>query len=115
MPRISITHHAAQRYVERHDPALTIDEAHALLAAATEQASRMRARTFKGQMQYLCADPHVVLVVKWCRREGLVCVTVLPGEGEQEQEQEQSDWLSESLMRLAKREGGRAANEGNKS
>lgn len=80
MTRIEITHHAVERFVQRHRPDLAFHEAKRLLIEASKTAVRMREKTWHGQAQYRCEEPAIVLVVKDHERpgDGFVCVTVLP-------------------------------------
>jgi hypothetical protein len=71
------TVHAIERFIERHAPELTYDEARKYLEENAEQASRLRQRTVLGQEQWQIAEPPCVLVVK-TTHTGRVCVTVLP-------------------------------------
>jgi hypothetical protein len=76
--RIEVTRHAAERFVQRHAPALSVDEATRFLAEATPGAGVLRERTFSGHEQRQLAEPRCILVVKRDPGGGLAVVTVLP-------------------------------------
>lgn len=57
---------------------MDFQKAETLLHTRAQTATRMKARTILGQLQYEVLDPYCVLVVKEDPQVGLVCVTVLP-------------------------------------
>jgi hypothetical protein len=79
MPRMAISEHAVERFVERVAPDWGYVKARHHLEERCESAVRLPRKTLLGQYQYELDDPRCVLVVK---REGgddvLTCVTILP-------------------------------------
>jgi len=98
---IGFTNHAVVRFVDRHAPQMSFEEAAAHLREVSADAVQLRERTLHGELQYRINDPRCVLVVKRDRRlHELVCVTVLPerevGGGLTEAEAEiVNEWLEE--------------------
>lgn len=80
MPVISFTHHAVERFIQRHtDGTMSIAEARQLLEEKSRTANHLREKTILGQAQWEITDPPCVLVTKPLpRSKDLVCVTVLP-------------------------------------
>lgn len=78
MAKISFTTHAVEQFISRHASEMSFAEARAYLEEHGPRASRMREKTCLGQQQWQLQEPRCVLVIKGDRREGLVCVTVLP-------------------------------------
>lgn len=77
MPRIGFTEHAIDRFVERHAPELSREEARNFLAEAAQSAVKLRQKTYSGQFQWQVEDSGIILVTKRDAGED-VCVTVLP-------------------------------------
>lgn len=88
MARIEFTPHAVERYVQRHAPHLHPEEALDLLEGAASSATRLKKKSFGGQLQWkLDLDPHppVILITKKDRgQDHFVCVTILPRQDEPE-------------------------------
>ena len=77
MPRIGFTEHAIDRFIQRHAPELSREEAKAFLEDAALSAVKLRQKTFDGQFQWQVQETGIVLVTKPDSGEH-VCVTVLP-------------------------------------
>ncbi len=79
MPLMVFTSHAVDRFIERHAPEMSCDEALEHLDRAAQQAVRLNAKTLLGQEQWEMTEPRCILVTKHDQRQGIhVCVTVLP-------------------------------------
>lgn len=107
---IAFTHHAVERYIQRHAPELAYEVALARLQQAT--ALKLRERTLLGQMQYEIQDPYCVLVVKRDRActPDLICVTVLPARENSNGWSPEEEWIrNEWLADQAKLTGEGAA------
>lgn len=65
---IEITPHAAQRYMERHRPDLSFDEAMQELRERAPSAARLKERTFSGE-QLWQLEEGCLLVVKLDKRQ----------------------------------------------
>jgi hypothetical protein len=106
---IFFTHHAVERFVQRHAPESSQADAAAHLARV--DATRLRERTILGQLQYQVENPRCVLVVKRdpnCSPD-LVCVTVLPerenARGWSEDELAiRNEWLADQAERKVARD-----------
>lgn len=83
--RFVITHHAAERYVERIEPSLSFSEAKGALERRCPDAARLKGRTLLGHEQWKLGKPHpCVLVVKrdsGATRPIVVTVLDVPAEG----------------------------------
>lgn len=105
---IFFTLHAVERFITRHAPGMTPNQARTHLIRSV--ATRLRERTILGQLQYQVDDPRCVLVVKHDSRMPipLTCVTVLPtpdnAYGWSEDENEiVNEWLADqAAARVAK-------------
>lgn len=76
---IIFTEHAIERYVRRHAPGMTLDEARKRLEDAAASATKLKARTVRGHTQWEIVSLGVVAVTK--RDPGKtedVVVTILP-------------------------------------
>jgi len=72
-----ITHHAAERFIQRHARHMSIYEAKNFLWKASKTAVRLKEKTTAGQFQWVIEDPYCVLIIKF--DAGVpICVTVLP-------------------------------------
>jgi hypothetical protein len=72
-----ITRHAVDRFVERHAPHLTAEQALRFLLQEAPRAAHLKAKTMLGHHQWQLEDPDCVLVMKEDNRR-MICVTVLP-------------------------------------
>jgi hypothetical protein len=81
MPKMAITEHAVERFVDRVAPEWGYVKARHYLEEHAEQATRLPDKTLLGQRQYEIADPPCILVVKGEDEGTLVCVTVFPRHG----------------------------------
>jgi len=75
--RIDFSDHAVERYILRHRPELTYQEALAELDRLALAATPLKRRTLAGQALWQAGEPPILLVVKPDRGVN-VCVTVLP-------------------------------------
>jgi hypothetical protein len=74
-----ITFHAAERFVQRHAPGMTIHEGKTYLQDNIHLAAPLKEKTIKGDQQWQLDDPYCILVMKKDWHSKLwVCVTVLP-------------------------------------
>ncbi len=78
MGRIYFSDHAVERFIERHAPDMTPEEAREHLEQEGPRAIRLRERTILGQEQWQLQDPPCVLVIKNSDDAGRVCKTILP-------------------------------------
>jgi hypothetical protein len=76
MSRFGFTEHAVDRFIERHAPDLSREEARRYLEQSVLKAVRLKEKTYNGETQWQIEDG-IVLVTKVDNRE-IVCVTVLP-------------------------------------
>lgn len=76
-PMPIITRHAVDRFVQRHAPHMTVQEAFRHLCDAWPTAAHLKAKTLLGHHQWQLRDPDCVLVLRE-NRGRLICVTVLP-------------------------------------
>lgn len=72
-----ITHHAAERFIQRHARHMSVHEAKNFLWKASQTAVRLKEKTAAGQFQWVVEDPYCVLVIKFDTGKP-ICVTVLP-------------------------------------
>lgn len=77
MKGAKITVHAADRFIQRHAPHMSLQEARNFLHRASIRSNRLKEKTQKGQFQWEISDPRCVLVIKFDKNEP-ICVTVLP-------------------------------------
>lgn len=77
LQRAKITDHAVQRFVERHAPHMSFEEARRHLYRASAHSNKLKEKTLRGQFQWEINDPYCVLVIKFDRGNP-ICVTVLP-------------------------------------
>lgn len=75
--RIEFTEHAILRFIERHAPQMSMEEARDYLSTAASGAVRLKAKTIRGQTQWHIPANQIVLVTKPDGQEH-VCVTILP-------------------------------------
>ncbi len=73
------THHAVERYIQRHARHLSFNEAVSSLQEGAKEAEVLPEKTMAGQTQWLLREPRVVLVTK-SEAKRCVVVTVLPRE-----------------------------------
>jgi hypothetical protein len=74
---IHISDHAVNRFVQRHAPEMTFNDAKSLLIRRSLHAVALKQKTIKGDNQWRISDPDVILVGKYVNN-GIVCVTILP-------------------------------------
>jgi type IV secretory pathway VirB10-like protein len=78
MARILFSDHAVERFIERHAPEMSLEEARQHLENEGQRAVRLRERTILGQEQWELQNPKCILVIKNSDDAGRVCKTVLP-------------------------------------
>ncbi len=79
MPRLNVRLHAAERYVERIDPSLTVAEASRLLNERAPSARPLGLRTPRGSWLYeLPGPPCALLVIKFFPNETRVSTVFSP-------------------------------------
>lgn len=84
------THHAVERYIQRHARHLSFQEAMTALEEGALEAEVLPQKTLAGQTQWLLKNPRVVLVTK-SEQKRCIVVTVLPREATPEE----SEWMEE--------------------
>jgi hypothetical protein len=100
-----ITYHAAERFVERHAPELTLTQGRAYLEEQAPLAAHLKEKTIKGDHQWQLDDPYCILVMKkdWRTREW-VCVTVLPEPQGSPIPYDEMEMMREHILQQAQRE-----------
>lgn len=74
---IVITQHAINRFIQRHAPEMSYDQAKRHLQTESRQAAHLRNKSVNGQSQWRLDNPNCILVMKRDGRDD-ICVTVLP-------------------------------------
>ena len=91
---IHITVHATERFIERHRPDLSYNQALTYLIENAPSASPLKERTYRGHQQRVLEEPYCILVIKHDKAlRKNICVTILP-------EPENNDPIPEEEMEM---------------
>jgi len=74
---IVISDHAVERFVQRHAPEMSFNEAKSLLIRRSLDAVPLKQKTINGDNQWQISNPDIVLVGKYVRGR-VICKTILP-------------------------------------